>query len=88
MVLNEKKFSSLLFTLRFLKILRDFYPDEFLFPDGPYEFRSDKKAIQLLAGDSQILDYLDGRLSLENLKSYFREAESHWEKQRKDCLLY
>lgn len=88
MVLDEKKFSSLLFTLQLLKILRNFYPHDFQFPEGPYEFRSDKKAIQLLAGDSQILDFLDGKLSFERLKAYFLEEEIAWERKRKDFLLY
>lgn len=77
------KFHSLLFTLHFLRTIKEFYPDEFQFLEGVYEFRSDKRAIELLAGDDPLLNYLDGRLEYIELVEYFLEEENKWKKKTK-----
>ncbi len=85
---DKKKFHSLLFTLHFLKTTNEFYPDSFQFLKGVYEFRSDKSAIELLAGDDFILDFLKGKYSYKILKDYFIESESIWKKKIQNYYLY
>jgi uncharacterized protein YbbC (DUF1343 family) len=82
----SKKFHSLLFTLHFLRTIRDFYPKEFSYLQGPYEFRSDKRAIELLAGDPYLISYLDGRGSYKEIKEYLKEKEEEWEDRREEIL--
>jgi uncharacterized protein YbbC (DUF1343 family) len=79
-VLDKKKFHSLLFTLGFIRTIKDFYKDEFTFLNGPYEFRSDLSAIELLAGDDTILGYLNGKLGYKQIKEYLKESEKNWGK--------
>ena len=64
-----------------LRTLREFYPNEFQFLKGVYEFRSDKSAIELLAGDDKILDFLNGDSNYLELKEYFTEEELSWRKK-------
>lgn len=78
---KKNKFHSLLFTLHLLRTLREFYPNEFQFLKGVYEFRSDKSAIELLAGDDKILDFLNGDSNYLELKEYFTEEELSWRKK-------
>ena len=81
LLLNKKKFHSLLFTLHLLRTLREFYPNEFQFLKGVYEFRSDYSAIELLAGDDRILDFLNGDSNYLELEEYFKNEETKWKKK-------
>ncbi|MCW7467102.1 DUF1343 domain-containing protein [Leptospira levettii] len=80
MVLKPKQFHSLYFTLYFLKQIHELFPNQFEFLKGVYEFRSDRPAIELLAGDSYLLDYLYGKYSDSDLERYLEEKESVWNK--------
>ncbi|TGK78790.1 DUF1343 domain-containing protein [Leptospira montravelensis] len=78
MVLNPKQFHSLYFILYFLKQIRELFPKDFDYLKGVYEFRSDRPAIELLAGDSTLLDYLNGKLRDSDLEIYLQESERLW----------
>lgn len=88
MITDTRKFHSLLFTLHFIKTIKDYYPDKFEYLKGPYEFRSDKPAIELLVGDHFLLDYLLGKNNLKMVRQYLSEREEAWKKERKSFLLY
>lgn len=81
---KPKKFHSLLFGLLLIRTLREFYPDKFEFLQGPYEFRSDLPAIQLLVGDEFLLDYLDGKRSYSEIQDYLEDTEKKWKKVTKN----
>ncbi|TGK00930.1 DUF1343 domain-containing protein [Leptospira semungkisensis] len=78
---RPEKFHSLLFGLHFVKTIRDAYPEQFEFLKGPYEFRSDLPAIQLLVGDEFLLEYLDGKRKYSEIKDYLEETERKWKKE-------
>lgn len=80
---KPKKFHSLLFGLLLIRTLREFYPDKFEFLKGPYEFRSDLPAIQLLVGDQFLLDYLDGKRTYSEIQDYLEDSEKKWKKVTK-----
>ncbi|MDZ4727827.1 MAG: DUF1343 domain-containing protein [Leptospira sp.] len=75
---KPKKFHSLYFTLFFLKNVLDLFPEHFEFLKGVYEFRSDRPAIELLIGDSCLLDYLHGKISDVVIWEYLQEQEKSW----------
>ncbi|TGN17697.1 DUF1343 domain-containing protein [Leptospira idonii] len=77
LVEKPKKFHSLYFTLFFLRQVSELFP-EFEYLKGVYEFRSDKPAIELLAGDRKILSYLAGQMTDSDLKSYLEIEEKNW----------
>ncbi|MCG6145717.1 DUF1343 domain-containing protein [Leptospira bandrabouensis] len=78
MVLKPKQFHSLYFILYFLKQVAELFPKDFDYLKGVYEFRSDRPAIELLAGDSTLLDYLYGKVTDSDLENYLQESESLW----------
>ncbi|HNI90972.1 MAG TPA: DUF1343 domain-containing protein, partial [Leptospiraceae bacterium] len=78
---QKKKFHSLLFSLHLLRTLREFYPNQFQFLKGVYEFRSDYSAIELLAGDDKLLDFLNGESSYLEIKDYLTVCEENWKKK-------
>ena len=80
MIRNKKQFKSLRTTLRILKLLKHFYK-EFEFIKGPYEFRSDKPAIELLVGDEFLLKYLNSEVSDRSMDEYLSDSEKVWKKK-------
>lgn len=63
-----------------MKQLLELFPKEFEYLKGVYEFRSDRPAIELLCGDSTLLDYLYGKRTDSELEIYLKESESRWTK--------
>jgi uncharacterized protein YbbC (DUF1343 family) len=88
MVLDKKEFHSLLFSLHFIKTIQDYYPDQFAYLQGAYEFRSDKAAIELLLGDTFLLGYLSGKNSYKQVREYLKTTEKQWKRERKEYFLY
>lgn len=80
MVLKPKQFHSLYFVLYFLRQLGDLYPSQFEYLKGVYEFRSDRPAIELLTGDSYLLEYLHGKHTDSDIELYLEENETRWSK--------
>ena len=86
LVVTAPAFHSLLFTLLLLKeISRYFDADKFWRP-GPYEFGNDKTAIELLAGDALLLDYLFDEMPPLELWNYLTKEEQAWAKEIKSFL--
>ncbi|HMZ61652.1 MAG TPA: DUF1343 domain-containing protein, partial [Leptospiraceae bacterium] len=79
---NHKKFHSLLFTLHLLRTLKDYYSTKFEYLQGPYEFRSDRPAVELLAGDDLLVSYLYGKGKYSEIREYLNSEEKKWEKER------
>ncbi|MDR3133102.1 MAG: DUF1343 domain-containing protein [Prevotellaceae bacterium] len=74
--LTGKPYHSLLHSLRILRILAQF--DGFAWREGVYEKGNDKTAIELLAGDALLLDYLHGKASECELRQALAESEAAW----------
>lgn len=76
--LTGEPYHSLLHSLYIIRAISETYPNSFEWRDGVYEFGSDKKAIELLAGDSTLLDYLYGKSSFQAIKDYLQYSETNW----------
>ena len=81
-VFDYRKFKPVKTTLLILKVIKENY-EEFKFLEKPYEFEREKKPIEILIGNSQILKWLEGkeRIDLDfylyyNLKNYLQEIEN------------
>ncbi|MCB1175686.1 MAG: DUF1343 domain-containing protein [Leptospiraceae bacterium] len=74
---DANQYHSLAHTLRMLRLWKARYT-EFEWRDAEYEFRSDRPAIELLAGDRLLLDFLEERESLQALNEYLSECEHSW----------
>ncbi|HMX58872.1 MAG TPA: DUF1343 domain-containing protein, partial [Leptospiraceae bacterium] len=51
---------------------------EFRWNEGPYEFRSDRPAIELLAGHRVLLSYLNGETDLPHAEAAIQAGEHEW----------
>jgi hypothetical protein len=56
--------------------------------EGPYESGSDRPAIELLAGDDYLIEYLNGRSDEEIILNRITEAEKQWIERAQPFLLY
>jgi uncharacterized protein YbbC (DUF1343 family) len=71
-------YHALFHALRLIRFVRE-NCEAFSFRPGKYEAGNDKTAIELLAGDPFILDYLEkGSIKESELLDYFREGEREW----------
>ena len=70
-------YHSLLHSLQMMRFLHE-NDDDFAWRSAEYEFISDRPAIEILAGDDLILDYLKFKTSLKTLREYLRECEQEW----------
>jgi uncharacterized protein YbbC (DUF1343 family) len=81
-------YHALLHALRIIRFTAENCGD-FSFLPGKYEAGSGRPAIELLAGDPVILEYLQGRgPGLEDLAAYFRNEEEGWIEKVRGCRFY
>ena len=74
--LTGKPYHSLLHSLRILRFLSGF--EGFAWRGGMYEKGNDKTAIELLAGDPLLLDYLKGRAAEHEIRQALDASETAW----------
>jgi uncharacterized protein YbbC (DUF1343 family) len=83
----QKAFHSLLFSLQLIRYCKEKTP-EFAWRNGIYEALNNRPAIELLAGDEDILDYLNGNSSLNLVKEKLVFEEREWIKESSPFLRY
>ena len=76
--LTSTKFHSLLYSLVLLRTISEYFDNLNIWRQGRYEFGSDKIAIEILAGDKIILDYLYGKSNLKDVIDILRDGELKW----------
>ncbi len=86
--LNGEPYHSLLHTLEIIEYLKRKYPNDFGWRSGAYEFRSERPAIDLLAGDDLLIDYINHRTSLDNIRDHIKAEEKKWIDECQNILLY
>lgn len=87
MVEQADEYHSLAHTLQLMRYIRAKTPG-FGWRSGPYEAFSKRPAIELLAGDPLMLDYLNGTGSWEALRSKMNDEERAWIREASPFLLY
>jgi uncharacterized protein YbbC (DUF1343 family) len=81
-------YHALLHALRIIRFVAETC-EGFSFLPGKYEAGNDRAAIELLAGDPVIMDYLAGRFSdIADLIDHFRNEEKRWIEKTKEYRLY
>ena len=56
--------------------------------EGKYEAGNDKKAIELLLGDRELIDYVSGEGEWAEIREHIKLEEQKWIKKAKKMLLY
>jgi uncharacterized protein YbbC (DUF1343 family) len=83
----REKIHALLYSLKMIRSLKQNI-GSMKWLEGPYEAGSDKPAIELLAGDDDILSYLNGAASEDTILDKMSEQEHKWIELTKPFLLY
>lgn len=81
-------YHSLAHTLQLLRWIRQRSGDAFQWRRETYEYRSDRPAIELLAGDDLLLAYLRGSASFDEVQVRLGAAEQEWVSQARQYLIY
>jgi uncharacterized protein YbbC (DUF1343 family) len=84
--LTGQPYHSLLHSLRILRFLSAF--EGFAWREGVYEKGNDKTAIELLAGNALLLDYLKGRASECEIRQALADSEAEWTAASKPFWIY
>lgn len=87
MVHEKKEYHSLAHSLRLMKYIKEKTP-AFEWKPGKYEAFNDRKAIELLAGDPVLLDYLNNKADWKEVKLKLAEEERSWIKEVSPFLIY
>jgi uncharacterized protein YbbC (DUF1343 family) len=80
-------YHALLHALRLIRFTAE-QCEDFSFRPGTYEAGNDKTAIELLAGDPVLLDYLWGRAAFADIREYMRKEEEQWIKRVRGYRFY
>jgi uncharacterized protein YbbC (DUF1343 family) len=84
----RKPYHALLHALRLIRFMAE-QCEDFSFRPGKYEAGSGKTAIELLAGDPALLDYLKGRgPDSGELREYLRGEEEGWIERTREYRFY
>lgn len=80
-------YNALAHNLRIIKFIKENCPS-FSFREGKYEAGNDKTAIELLVGDSLILDWIENGKQWSEIKDHIKVEEQKWIRKGKKVLLY
>ena len=86
--LTGRPYHSLAHSLRLLRWLREGSGADFQWRTEAYEFRSDLRAIEILAGDQVLLDFLESRCDFADVAAALTAGEDAWLRQAERYLLY
>jgi len=88
-VTDRDKIKPLVTSIATLRCIKELYPNEFAWRTEPYEFVSDRLAIDLLYGNPTLREEIEsGDLSLNNLESVWKEETKEFLLQRAAYLIY
>ena len=88
-ITDRDKIKPLVTSIAVLYSIKKLYPNDFAWRTEPYEFVSDRLAIDLLYGSPTLREEIgSGTLSLDDLESAWEEETKEFLPQRKACLIY
>jgi uncharacterized protein YbbC (DUF1343 family) len=88
LVMDRAAFQSYRTGVELLAAVRQLWPEEFAWRHTPYEFVSDRPAIDLLAGGPECREALESGEGLEDWIASWKEDEEAFRKERREILLY
>jgi len=82
-----EQYHALAHNLRMIRFVKD-NCSQFRFLDGKYEAGNDKTAIELMLGDSLLLDYVNGGSDWSEIKEHIKVEEQKWIRKARKFMLY
>ena len=86
--LTGDPYHSLAHSLCLIRYLRERSGKTFDWREGPYESGSRRPAIEILAGDDTLLDYLKGRMEFDAVREALADGEEAWIRRADEYRLY
>jgi uncharacterized protein YbbC (DUF1343 family) len=87
-VLERKSFEPVLTGVAIVKVIRELYPQEFLWKSPPYEYVFDKNPFDVIAGTDRLRESIEGGMSLGEIKSSWAEESKAFGQLREKFLMY
>ncbi len=88
-VTDRNKFKPLLTSIALLRAIVELYPEEFKWRTEPYEFVSDRLAIDLLYGNPQLRETIfNDNFSLQYIEESWKEELQSFKEMQKNYLIY
>ena len=88
-VTNRKQFKPLLTTLALIRAIAELYPKDFKWRTEPYEFVSDRLAIDLLYGNTHLRETVfKDTFSLDEIEQSWQDDLNSFKKVRENYLIY
>lgn len=87
-VTDRERFQPVRAGVAFLVAARRLAPSRFAWRTEPYEFVSDRPAIDLLTGGAFVRDAIDAGATLSEIVRGWPAQETAWRSERAHCLLY
>ncbi len=86
---HHEQFRPYRLTALFLKTLRETYPDRELWREFPFEYETERPAIDLLSGSPFLREWVeDDQAGPGDLEDYLSKDETAWRSRREPYLLY
>ncbi|GJL77447.1 MAG: hypothetical protein NPINA01_04360 [Nitrospinaceae bacterium] len=87
-ITNRDQFKPLLTGIAVIRAVSRLYPEQFHWRTEPYEFVSDRLAIDLLYGNSSLRETLVNNATLETIEDSWKEDLEEFKKLREEFLIY
>ena len=87
-VIDRERFRPLRTGVAILRAVRRLYPGHFRWREHPYEFVTDRAAIDLLGGGPWLREHVEAGTPLREVLTCWREAEESFSRERAPALLY
>ncbi len=86
--LTGESYHSLCHSLKIIRYLKEHSGADFQWRSDTYEFRDDRPAIEILAGNPVLIDYLYGTCEYFHVLQAIEEDEEKWIQQSNSLLMY
>ena len=88
-VTNRERFKSFKTGVAVIKAARELYPEHFSWKEPPFEYKTDRMPIDILAGTDRLRKDIESGESLEHMEEWWKEQSREFQKNtRRKYLMY
>jgi uncharacterized protein YbbC (DUF1343 family) len=87
-VLDRKNFEPVITGVAIVKVIRELYPQDFLWKNPPYEYVLDKNPFDVIAGTDKLRGFIEDGTALGDIKSSWTESSKAFGELRGKYLMY
>ncbi len=87
-VLERERFEPVITGIAMIKVLKDLYPNNFRWKQTPYEYEFNRNPFDVIAGTTKIREMIEGKDSIEEIKSSWQSDVEKFRGTREQYLMY